>query len=171
MESDDDLKAWQEAIQDVKPLPEKRVEQAPAPAKIKLKENKFETVALKPYKHEVRLNATADIDRKTFERLKKGKILPQATLDLHYQTEKQAFEKVRNFITQSYLQNKRCVLIITGKGLHAADEFTPRACLKTRVPQWLSQEELQPLILTYVHPTERFGGSGALMILLRRRRA
>jgi hypothetical protein len=79
---------------------------------------------------------------------------------------------VRRFMIRSYLASKRCVIIVTGKGSPHQDEdvFAPRGVLKDRVPQWLATDELRQLILTYIHPSERLGGQGALYILLRRQR-
>ena len=51
------------------------------------------------------------------------------------------------------------------------DIFAPKGVLKDRVPQWLQIEELKQLILSYIHPSEKLGGSGALYILLRRKRS
>ena len=39
---------------------------------------------------------------------------------------------------------------------------------KKQVPQWLDMPQNRAMILTYKHPSERLGGSGALYILLKR---
>lgn len=167
--TDNDDEVWQTVIRDIVPMPQDKVALEGKPKKISRTE-KFETVAYQHYAHEPALNATADIDRQTMRRFKRGDYKIEAVLDLHNKTENNAFELVRRFVTESYLSGKRCVLIITGKGLHQEDEYVARGRLKARVPQWLTLDELRPLILTYVHPQERLGGEGALMILLRRKR-
>ena len=166
----EDDETWEEVIRDVPPMAQKKVV-LNKPKRFKYSVQKMQTVAVAPVRHSLTLNGTADIDRRTFTRLKRGELPVEGVLDLHHQTEDNAFEMVRRFVTESYLQGKRCVIIITGKGLHQQDEFVPRGCLKTRVPQWLQSDELKPLILTYVHPHENQGGEGALMLLLRRKRA
>ena len=82
-------------------------------------------------------------------------------------------EAVFGFVQKAYLQNKRCIIIITGKGLTRSEEtdvFTPKGKLKESVPRWLNSRELRPLILAFNHPPAKLGGSGALYILLRRHR-
>lgn len=167
--SEEEDQSWEDVIKDVTPMAPKKVVLTP-PKRFKYSVQKMQTVAAKPMKHTLQLNGTSDIDRRTFERLKRGELPVEGVLDLHHQTEDKAYEMVRRFVTESYLGGKRCVIIITGKGLHQQDEFAPRGCLKNRVPQWLQSDELKSLILTYVHPRENQGGEGALMLLLRRRR-
>ena len=113
-----------------------------------------------------------NIDNNTAKRFKRGEFKIEAELDLHGYTEEKAFEAVHSFIKKAYLQNKRCVLIITGKGYHqdSDDIFASKGILKDRVPQWLNNQELRPLILSFIHPEAKLGGSGALYILLRRQR-
>ena len=97
----------------------------------------------------------------------------EAELDLHGCTEDKAFDKVVNFVKTSYLRGKRCIHIITGKGLHAPDDFdffAARGVLKDRVPQWLNLPEIRPLILIIDHPAPKDGGTGVIRILLRRKR-
>lgn len=110
------------------------------------------------------------IDKSTLRKFKREEFKIEAILDLHGLTEDPAFEKVDNFIVQSYNLGRRCVVIVTGKGgIHQNDDiFAPRGVLKQRVPQWLEMPRLRAMILVYKHPTERLGGSGALYILLRR---
>ena len=117
-------------------------------------------------------NEIANIDNQTAKRFKRGEFPVEATLDLHGKTEDQAFDAVDDFIRRSWISGKRCVIIITGKGYHQEDSnyFNPKGKLKERVPQWLNRRELRPLILAYRHPEAKLGGTGALYILLRRKR-
>lgn len=170
MNNGEDLEAWEEAIRDVTPLKTENVAIA-APKRKPGTVQKTSTVAFKPIKHELKLNGACDIDKRTMQRLKRAQIPVEGVLDLHHQTEDTAYALVHHFVTEAYLAGKRCIIIVTGKGLHQQDEFTPRGCLKTRVPQWLAHDELRGLILTYVHPPAHMGGEGALMLLLRRKRA
>jgi len=119
-------------------------------------------------------NGNSDnIDARTAQRFKRGKFPVEAELDLHGYTEAKAFDAVTDFIKNAYLQQKRCIAIITGKGLHRNDEddiFANRGILKNRVPQWLNLPEIRPLILAINHPEHIRGGSGVIEILLRRHR-
>ena len=90
---------------------------------------------------------------------------------MHGLTENEAFERVNSFIVRCYNQGKRCVIIITGKGLSAKendDFYVEHGVLRRRVPQWLNMPDLRSMILLYKHPSEKLGGTGVLYILLRR---
>ncbi len=116
---------------------------------------------------------TDNVDANTAKKFKRGDFRIEAELDLHGYTENQAFDAVCEFIKKAYLQQKRCIAIITGKGLHKNDEediFASRGVLKDRVPQWLNLPDIRPLILSVFHPEHIKGGSGAIHILLRRHR-
>lgn len=111
------------------------------------------------------------IDKATLKKFKKEEFKIEARLDLHGLTEEEAFIKVDNFIPECYNQNKRCVIIITGKGLTVREDddiFTPKGILKRQVPQWLNMPRIRAMILIYKNPSEKLGGSGALYILLKR---
>lgn len=56
------------------------------------------------------------MDRKNFDRLRKGKIKPDARLDLHGMTAAQAHSELTAFIHRSHAAGKRLALVITGKG-------------------------------------------------------
>ena len=116
---------------------------------------------------------TDNIDASTAKKFKDGKFRIEAELDLHGCTEDIAFDKVIDFVKDAYIKGKRCIAIITGKGLHAdtdTDIFKNRGVLKERVPQWLNLPEIRPLILAIDHPLPKDGGSGVIKILLRRKR-
>ena len=150
-----------------------------------------------PSKNKSLFNATANIDRSTLKKFQTQQFKIEAQLDLHGHTETQAYNAVFKFIKFSYTQGKRCILIITGKGLLKSKKMSlrggeaPRACpersrgmaisadsheeyfwhkktLKDQVPTWLNSDSLTPYILSFIHPAPTLGGSGALYILLRR---
>ncbi|MGB2252104.1 MAG: Smr/MutS family protein, partial [Candidatus Puniceispirillaceae bacterium] len=56
----------------------------------------------------------------------------------------------------------RCVLVITGKGA---------GILRGHVPDWLKRQPLSPHILAMAEARPHDGGSGALYVLLRRKRS
>ena len=169
--SDADKTAWKEAVEDVTVISHKSVAPQIKP-KTGFKAEREQTVPLKLYHHELKLGTSADIDANTMRRFKREEFAVEASLDLHGYTEERAYNAVCKFVTQAYLSGKRCILIVTGKGLqhHDEDIFAPKGVLKERVPQWLGQDNLKQLILSYIHPSPKLGGSGALYILLRRHR-
>ena len=56
------------------------------------------------------------IDKRTYSRLRKGKINIEDVLDMHGMSQKTAYKLMKEFIQESTEKNLRCVLIITGKG-------------------------------------------------------
>ena len=173
IEENDSL-AWAEELKNVSRLPQPE-EPPSAPVYI---EEVTPTVSYKNIPNIYRLSylRTGDLsnmDGQTARRMKRCEYKIEATLDLHGKTEAVAYEAVSAFIKNAYLQNKRCVLIITGKGLNQnpdEDIFSEKGKLKERTPVWLNSEQLRPLILGFTHPTQNLGGSGALYILLRKKR-
>lgn len=137
-----------------------------------LKKRSSDEYVGKIFHHRVDLNETADIDKQTMRRFKREEFGVEASLDLHGLTTDKAYEAVRGFIVGVFNQNKRAVLIVTGKGLPhpGQDEFDTKGTLKQQVPLWLKSDELSPMILTFIHPSTKLGGSGALYILMRRKR-
>ena len=105
-----------------------------------------------------------DIDRRTGEKLKRGQFEIDGRIDLHGMTQDKAQTSLGAFILRSYAANKRCLLIITGKGEKG------RGVLKQRLPEWLNDPELSGAVLRIVPATPKDGGSGAFYVLLRRRR-
>ncbi len=170
--SQEDTDFWFEAVKDVKS--EKRrnivIDKKNPAVKIKPHQQYAVKQEFSTYSKDVD-DFEGGIDKATLKRFKKEEFAIEAVLDLHGLTEDAAFEKVDNFIPQCYNQGKRCIVIVTGKGLsvhEGEDIFTPKGILRKQVPQWLNMPRLRGMILVYKHPSERLGGQGALYILLRR---
>ena len=111
------------------------------------------------------------IDKSTLKKFRREEFQVESTLDLHGKTEDEAFQLVNKFITHCYTLGKRCIIIITGKGLNIhknEDLFANKGILRKSVPQWLDLPNLRSMILIYKNPSEKLGGNGALYILLRR---
>ena len=164
---------WQELVKNVQPLRKDEKDLSKPNKKIVVKEKITPNRVYAGEKLDgLEIGCSDNIDANTFKRFKSGEIRVERELDLHGQTENEAYEKVINFVKSSYLRGLRCIDIITGKGLHAEDVpfFEARGVLKDRVPQWLNLPEIRPLILTMIHPEPKDGGSGVLRILLRRKR-
>lgn len=163
---------WKETVKDVQKMNKSSVAEKPTPKFVKKHTSVAEYAVVKNYKHMPDFETSSDIDKQTLRRFKREEFGVEVTLDLHGKTENEAFEAVHHFITQAYLSSKRAVLIVTGKGNFHQDEdpFTVRGVLKERVPMWLKDDDLRGLILTYIHPSQKLGGQGAIYILLRRNR-
>ncbi len=117
--------------------------------------------------------ATAHVamDHKAFRKLKRGKLAPEARLDLHGMTLEQAHTRLLGFIDASAARGLRLVLIITGKGRPGSDNNpipSRPGVLRRQVPHWL---RAMPMILQITQASRKHGGEGALYVYLRRRRS
>lgn len=113
------------------------------------------------------------MDRKSFAQLKRGKIRPDARIDLHGLTLARAHPALNRFILDAHAKGRRLVLVITGKG-KAKDDAGPipvrRGVLKHQVPHWLSTPPLSHVVLQVSEAHLKHGGSGAYYVYLRRSR-
>lgn len=100
-------------------------------------------------------------------RLRRGQIDVEARLDLHGMTRSEARGRLCRFLEAGYMDGRRAVLVITGKGLRRNGEI---GVLRRAVPGWLNQPPLRGWIKAFGYAAARDGGEGALYILLRRRK-
>ncbi|MFN7003817.1 MAG: Smr/MutS family protein [Roseinatronobacter sp.] len=113
------------------------------------------------------------MDKRQFQRLSRGKLDPEARIDLHGMTLAQAHGALNGFILRAHAAGLRLVLVITGKGKTVADDGPiPRrqGALKHDVPQWLRMAPLGPVVLEIREAHVRHGGAGAYYVYLRRAR-
>ncbi len=111
------------------------------------------------------------MDRKAFDRLVRGKLKPEARIDLHGMTVAEAHSALLRTILRAQAEGMRLVLVVTGKG-RDRDEGgpipAPRGILRHQVPQWLRQPPLAPAVLQVAEAHQRHGGGGAYYVYLRR---
>jgi DNA-nicking Smr family endonuclease len=110
------------------------------------------------------------LDKATAERLRRGELPIEARLDLHGLTQVQAHESLQRFLATSQAQQRRCVLIITGKGFRAKDGQVQTGILRAAVPRWLNEAPNRGRVLAFTPARDRHGGGGALYVLLKRLR-
>ena len=111
------------------------------------------------------------MDAKSFGRMSRGKLTPEARIDLHGMTMAQAHPELIRFVLNAHGQGMRLVLVITGKGKPGSDDGPiPRrpGVLRHQVPHWLHQLPLAPTVLQVAEAHQRHGGAGALYVYLRR---
>ncbi len=102
------------------------------------------------------------IQHGVFRRLRLGKYLPDAQLDLHQMSVRQARTEVQRFIEDCLAADIRCALILHGKG----EGRKPHpALLKSCVAAWLPQMDQ---VLAFYSARNNQGGTGATYILLRK---
>lgn len=113
------------------------------------------------------------MDRKAFGRMKRGKLKPDARIDLHGMTLAQAHPALNGFILRSAGAGYRLVLVITGKGKDRDDGNpipTRLGVLRHQVPQWLRMGPLAGVVMQVTPAHIRHGGEGAYYVYLRRTR-
>lgn len=113
------------------------------------------------------------MDHKKHAQLKRGKLAPEARIDLHGMTLTEAHTELHYFIMGAHDDGKRLVLVITGKGKDR-DEGGPiptrLGVLRHQVPMWLRLPPLGPLVQQVVPAHIRHGGHGAYYVYLSRHR-
>jgi DNA-nicking Smr family endonuclease len=187
IKSDDDMVLWQRAITEVKPLKSK-IELAEfaalfaqpdhlAPPVVK-PSGPIQKPPVKPARRtiaatspasvkkanpvDLRQGERAGIDGRTQRRLFRGDVPVDRQLDLHGLTAARAESRLTQFIETAARDGCRCVLVITGKGA---------GILRGLVPDWLKRQPLSSYILALAEARPHDGGSGALYVLLRRKRS
>ena len=157
---------WQEAIRDVRPLRhgEAAISEASPREKAAIVPARTQPRVALPSPMEP-LDRFAGIDRANAERLKRGLHKIEARLDLHGMTQAEAHGALRPFIAASRAAGRRCVLVITGRGLGQSGP----GVLKGAVPRWREEPEIRRHLLAIAPAQPHHGGPGALYLLLRRR--
>ncbi len=106
----------------------------------------------------------ADLDKRSAERLRRGRMAVEATLDLHGHSQEQARQELAAFLARAQGAGKRCVRVVTGKG----DITQGGGVLRAQVPHWLNEPENRPRVLAFDYAPPQHGGLGALHVLLRK---
>ncbi|BFM35917.1 Smr/MutS family protein [Acinetobacter towneri] len=99
----------------------------------------------------------ATLQHKVFEDLKAGNLRWFEAVDLHGCTVEEARVAVLQIIQMAKDENQNVIKIVHGKG--------PEAILKTYVNGWLRQHRD---VLAFVSAPEKQGGTGAVLVLLKR---
>lgn len=169
--SEEDL--FQRAFADVAPLnkggrdvapqtPPAKPAPAPQPTFARMLEQSIEFEM--EYSHEYISGQVRGLDAKIFRRLKAGEFSVQAHLDLHGMNAEQAKLAVFDFIRHCYMEGKRCVLLIPGRGRNSP---MGQGVLRQEMTAWLTQAPLKRVVLAFTTALPKHGGSGAVYLLLR----
>lgn len=115
------------------------------------------------------------MDRGLHKTMMRGKLEPEARIDLHGMTVAQAHGALQGFILSAHARGMRLVLVITGKGRTQARDYiapipTRAGVLKHEVPQWLRMAPLASAVMELRESHRSHGGTGAYYVYLRKRR-
>lgn len=117
-------------------------------------------------------SAPLQMDAKQHGRMVRGKLAPEARIDLHGMTLAEAHPELIRFILNAQSAGLRLVLVITGKGKRGED-WGPipqrMGALRHQVPHWLRMSPLGPAVLQVTEAHQKHGGAGAYYVYLRRR--
>jgi len=175
--SDEDKALFREHMREVKPLKKEKITRKltslpikPPQKKPSIPERAFSQIKvphLSDYiQEEVHSNTVlsygcSGFPTKRFNALKRGQIPWEARLDLHGMTTEEARQALSRFIENQTQNQKRCLLIIHGKGGHQSSS----PVIKNLVNRWLPQFEQ---VLAYHSALAKDGGTGALYVLLKK---
>ena len=90
------------------PLPPRRPARPPEPPRV--------TLDLAPDPQAAFDRAHPHMDRRRFDKLRRGRLDPEARIDLHGMTSEHAHAALTGFIRAAHAEGLRLVLVITGKG-------------------------------------------------------
>tara|TARA_R110002094_G_scaffold41099_11_gene53531 strand:+ start:2675 stop:3268 length:594 start_codon:yes stop_codon:yes gene_type:complete len=117
--------------------------------------------------------ASVQMDKKAFGKLKRGKLVPEGKLDLHGMTLAHAHPALNRFILAAHANQKRLVLVVTGKGKIRDDGGpipTRYGVLRHQVLHWLDTPPLAQVVMQVAQAHLSHGGGGAYYVYLRRHR-
>ena len=135
--------------------------------------------SLKPQKRSLAslgMTATPELalDDRSFDRdisrsLARGRLVPQASLDLHGMTLARAERAVAAFLEGATASDLRVVLIVTGKGLRLEGGRVLGGRIRAEFLGWLNRADNRQRVRAVRPAHQRHGGAGAFYVLLRRR--
>lgn len=174
--SSDEKRLWRVAVSDAVPIPGRvPVPSSPPPlpgtapvAEAAWPPGSQPTAKPAPPLPALYPSGSAGIDRRTGQRLRRGRFDIDARIDLHGMTQTEAHAALSSFIRVGWHEHRRAVLVITGKGSGA--EGRGAGVLRTAVPRWLNEPPLRQMVVAIRNAQPRHGGEGALYVLLKRRR-
>ena len=105
------------------------------------------------------------LDPRILKRLRKGEYALQGHLDLHGMNREEAKAALDAYLVKSRAADKRCVLVVHGRGLHSKDQVP---VLKEAVQRWLRTARFGQAVLAFATARQHDGGTGAVYLLLRR---
>ena len=172
---DDEAELFREAVGDVRPLAHDRVEPHLDPPPPRARSRRLDEAevlheslhgdfpdALQP--GEELFYARPGVQHNVIRKLRRGQYALQAELDLHGLTVDEARREVARFVADCLDRNLRCVRVIHGKGMRSREAAPP---IKSRIGGWLARRDD---VLAFAPARRADGGSGALYLLLRKRR-
>jgi DNA-nicking Smr family endonuclease len=111
--------------------------------------------------------AVVGLDPRVLRRLRRGEFAYQAWVDLHGMSAIEARDVVARFVGDAFNAGHRAILIVHGRGHNSKDNVP---VLKERLKSWLARGQMGRVVLAFSSARPIDGGTGALYVLLRRKR-
>lgn len=108
-------------------------------------------------------------DRDVSRSLSRGKLVPQASIDLHGMTVAAAERAVTRFLDDATARDLRVVLVVTGKGVRLEGGRVFGGRIRSEFVGWLNRADNRDRVRAVRPAHPRHGGGGAFYVLLRRR--
>jgi DNA-nicking Smr family endonuclease len=112
----------------------------------------------------------ATIDRRTRQKIARGKHEIDGRIDLHGYTQNEAHAALLRFLRAAQTKGGKVVLVITGKGVRG-EHGRERGVLRRQVPLWLALPEFRAYVVGFDEAAISHGGEGALYVRLRKQRS
>jgi DNA-nicking Smr family endonuclease len=165
-----DRALWQAYVVSVDPLPGRALpppELTTAPPNIPAAQSPLAVQSTTPQAWQpppIQVNVTpAGLDDKRWRALRRGRMKPERTLDLHGRRAQEAHDAVRGFLHDAFTDGLRCVAVITGRG-----SSPEGGVLRRELPHWLNTPDMRRMLLAAAHP--HAANTGAVHLMLRRRK-
>lgn len=172
----DDSTLFRQAVGEVRPVEDGRIEKAPEkpsaqPSKLIEDEQQalrdslsdaYDPSEIQP--GDILSYKRSGIQNRQFRKLRTGEYSIQSELDLHGYTVQAARPALLAFLNDAQDRGHQCVRIIHGKG-HRSSNKGP--VIKSMVNRWLRQCDS---VLAFHSALPRDGGTGAVYVLIKRRR-
>ena len=155
---------------DIKKTPKNIIKQLQKIKKLETtKEKKTEKITNSEYLFEI---------GKANKMLRKGQVFIDKKIDFHGKILSQAEDEFQKTVIESYKHKKRCLLFVTGKGLHKQKNLFDDSLKKSpklfygkireAFLEWVKKPELAKYILTTEKASFAHGGDGAFYVYLRK---
>jgi DNA-nicking Smr family endonuclease len=178
-----DRNLWEEVARSIRPLGMRALKMSAS--SVSLPKQPVQILPQKTSAPKISLNKSpppiAGFDRRTEQKLMRGKVEIESRLDLHGVGLEEARMRLLDFISHRRMQGFRLVLVITGKGaspfsghtLHGRDHFYAperEGRLRRQLPEWLHEAPFRAHVSGFQQAHPRHGGGGAFYVKLRRTR-
>jgi DNA-nicking Smr family endonuclease len=153
--SPEDEAFFRHAMRDATPLAKRPVAMPAAPSRRRVSPS----TGRREFRFVETATEAAPIRGHTEARLRRGRLEPEARIDLHGHNHDSAYRLLVGFLTRSISEGKRLVLVITGKG----------GVLRNNLPLWLNGAELGGRVIGMREAHPKHGGGGAFYVALQKR--